>query len=426
MRKIIALLSLAILCCANARAEQETAAGAAADKLLEQLQPFCKEQTWLDLQKPPPISKQIISQSIEAARTYYLNQQKAEGNFTYALDISNGEEFDDDNGVRQAGALWGLACLNRARFNEPTRRAVILGLDAFAKKTRVLPCGQAATVYGEDETISTGMVALYCLAIIDFIVGQERFLPEDLLQRFRMQLDIQLRFLRSMEMPDGSWARVYDVPSGFREPVASAYYDGECLLAYCKAARYLGKSELVPRINDALPKLIQRYTLDCWQAGGNRDLTKGFYQWGCMAFNEYQQAGWEPHAELARHSAIALSWWLLHENQLAARQGNTSYAIEGLVASWHCAQALKDQAAMDSIRRNCDDIMANLISMQYGGPLMKYNPLLSALERVPSKSFGGIAASKDSTIVRIDIVQHQLHAMLMMLDAFYPDAPAKP
>ncbi|MDQ0290373.1 hypothetical protein [Oligosphaera ethanolica] len=418
MRKIIAVLAMAVTLASNADANDQATTSTS---LIEQLRPFCSEQTWLDLQKPPPISKQIVTQSIEAARTYYLNQQKTEGNFTYALDISTGDVFEDDNAVRQAGALWGLACLNRDRFNEPTRRAVILGLDFFAKQTRALPSGEAATVYGEDETISTGMVALYCLSIIDFITGQEKFLPEDVLKRFRLQLDIHLHYLRSMEMADGSWARVYDVPSGYREPVASAYYDGECLLAYCKAARYLGKTELIPRINDALPKLIKRYTLDCWQPGGDRELSKGFYQWGCMACNEYQQAGWEPHADLARHSAIALSWWLLHENQLASRQGNTSYAIEGLIAAWHCAKALNDQSAMTSIRRNCEDIMANLISWQYGGPLMQHNPYLSTLERVPPKAFGGITSSRDSSVVRIDIVQHQVHAMLMMLNAFYQE-----
>ncbi len=418
MRKIIAVLAMAVTLTSNADANDQATTSTS---LSEQLRPFCSEQTWLDLQKPPPISKQIVTQSIEAARTYYLNQQKTEGNFTYALDISTGDVFEDDNAVRQAGALWGLACLNRDRFNEPTRRAVILGLDFFAKKTRALPSGEAATVYGEDETISTGMVALYCLSIIDFITGQEKFLPEDVLKRFRLQLDIHLHYLRSMEMADGSWARVYDVPSGYREPVASAYYDGECLLAYCKAARYLGKTELIPRINEALPKLIKRYTLDCWQPGGDRELSKGFYQWGCMAFNEYQQAGWEPHGDLARHSAIALSWWLLHENQLASRQGNTSYAIEGLVAAWHCAKALNDQSAMTSIRRNCEDIMANLISWQYGGPLMQHNPYLSSLDRVPPKAFGGITSSRDSSVVRIDIVQHQVHAMLMMLNAFYQE-----
>lgn len=389
--------------------------------LLEQLKPYCSEKYWLDAQQPIPITRQIIVQSIEAARAYYLNQQKSTGNFTYALDLSTGDVFEDDNAVRQAGAIWGLVCLNRDRFNEPTRRAVLMGLDFFAKQVRTLPTGEAAAVYGDDDTISTGMIALYCLSIIDFIVGQEKFLPEDVLQRFRLQLDVHLRYLRSMEMPDGSWARVYDVPTGFREPVASPYYDGECLLAYCKAARYLGKTELIPRINAALPKLIERYTIACWQPGGDRELSKGFYQWGCMAFNEYQEAGWEPHADLARHSALALSWWLIYENQLAARQGNTSYAIEGLVATWNCAKAMNDQVAMATIRRTCEDIMGNLVSCQYGGPLMKLNPYLSSLEKVPPKAFGGITTAKNSPIVRIDTVQHQVHAMLMMLKTFYPE-----
>jgi hypothetical protein len=77
------------------------------------------------------ITRDHLITAIEAARVYYLNQQFKEGNFLYAMDLSTGKYYDDDNQVRQAGALWGLSCLNRDRFTENTRRALLAGIDFF-------------------------------------------------------------------------------------------------------------------------------------------------------------------------------------------------------------------------------------------------------------------------------------------------------
>ncbi len=385
------------------------------------LQPYMKMDFWQQEIKTPPLSREILIQSLEAARAYYLNQQKTEGNFKYLLDISDGQTVDDDNQVRQAGAIWGLACLNRDFFNEPTRRALLLGFDFFIQNIKTLPTGETVIVYPGEKNLNSGTVALFCLALTDFLAGQDKYLDQNTKDKYRRILFTHIGFLRTMELDDGSWSRAYELSSGIRKPVPSSYYDGETLLAYCKVARLYNRKDLIRRINFALPRLIHRYTVQTWQPDGDQDLTKGFYQWGSMAFAEYIEAGWEPHAKLAADAALALAWWQIDENQLESKKANVAYAVEGLASAWKIAKMTGRKEAEDRLKPIIDNIMGKLILCQYKGPFMQYNPYLMSLKNVVPEAYGGITAAQNSPLVRIDNVQHQVHATLLTLKYLYPE-----
>lgn len=386
--------------------------------LKSRLEPYCKPEYWQSLNQPVKFDRQHLVTAIEAARVYYLNQQYQSGNFLYAMDLCNGQLFEDDNQVRQAGALWGLSCLNRDRFTENTRRAVLAGIDFFERNQKELPSGEILLSYPGEELIKTGTVALFCLSLIEFLIGQKEFLPVEVYQRYDDLLERHLGFLQSMEMAGGSWAWQCDLHSGYREKVSSPYYDGEAFLAYCKAARYLGREKLLPRIKSALPQLIGKYTVNSWAADGERDQVKGFYQWGCMAFAEIAEAGWDEDG-IAAQAAMALTWWQIYDNQVEAREGNTAYAVEGLIAAWRIAKLQQDEKSMVRIRQVIDNCLGRLMVWQVGGPFLKMNPYLTGLPRVHPKAYGGVTAGLYSNIIRIDNVQHQLHAMLLALKYLY-------
>ena len=410
---LFALFSLHIFAQANTFASIE--------ETTSDLQPYLKMDFWQQEIQTPPLSRGILIQSLEAARAYYLNQQKPEGNFKYLLDLSDGQTADDDNQVRQAGAIWGLACLNRDFFNEPTRRALLMGLDFFIQNVKTLPTGETVIVYPGEKNLNSGTVALFCLALTDFLAGQDKYLDQSTKDKYRRILFTHINFLRTMELDDGSWSRAYELSSGIRKPISSSYYDGETLLAYCKVARLYNRKDLIRRINFALPRLIHRYTVQTWRPDGDQDLTKGFYQWGSMAFAEYIEAGWEPHAKLAADAAMALAWWQIDENQLEAKKANVAYAVEGLAAAWKIAQMTGRKDAEDRLKPVIDNLMGKLILCQYKGPFMQYNPYLMSLKDVVPEAYGGITAAQNSPLVRIDNVQHQVHATLLTLKYLYPE-----
>lgn len=386
--------------------------------LSARLKPYLAPEYWQNLDVVPTISREHLVTAIEAVRVYYLNQQFKDGNFLYAMDLSTGQFFDDDNQVRQAGALWGLSCLNRDRFTENTRRALLSGIDFFERNRKKTPSGEMILAYPGEDVLKTGTVALFCLSLIEFLTGQEQFLPVQVRQRYEDMLDQQLAYLQSMELADGSWAGQYDLPSGYREKVGSPYYDGEALLAYCRAARYLKRDKLLVRVHSALPLLIDKYTVKCWEPGGDSDLTKGFYQWSSMACAEIVEAGWE-NADLAGDAALAMAWWQIYENKLEVRGGNTAYALEGLIAAWRIAKVRGDLQSMERIRPVIERCLGRLMIWQVGGPFQKQNSYLNSLPKVHPKAYGGITSALNSNIIRIDNVQHQLHAMLLALQYLY-------
>ena len=417
MTRFLIILSICISCHLFAQANSF----ASLEETTKELQPYTLMDAWQHEIQTPPLTREILMQSLEAARAYYLNQQKTDGNFKYLLDLSDGKTSDDDNQVRQAGAIWGLSCLNRDFFNEPTRRALLLGFDFFIRNIKTLPTGETVIVYPGEKNLNSGTVALFCLALTDFLAGQDKYLDQNTKDKYRRILFTHLQFLRTMELDDGSWSRAYELSSGIRKPVPSSYYDGEALLAYCKAARLYNRKDLIRRINFALPRLIHRYTVQTWQPDGDQDLTKGFYQWGSMAFAEYVEAGWEPHAKLAADAAMALAWWQIDENQLEAKKANVAYAVEGLAATWRIARMTKREAEEKRLKSVIDNIMGKLILCQYKGPFMQYNPYLMSLKNVVQEAYGGITAAQNSPFVRIDNVQHQVHATLLMLEYLYPE-----
>ena len=384
--------------------------------LPQRLKPYLVPKVW-ETPQPPEINRDTLIQSLNAARKYYLAQQRRDGNFTYALDIATGDTSTDDNQVRQAGALWGLVRLHQAFPTDETRKAIIQSLDFFSKNTRQLDSGETVFCYPGDSTVKTGTIALLVLSILDFL--DEPALDDALKQHYRRLLFSYIAFLRTMEMDNGSWSRGLELAINFRDPDASPYYDGEALLAYTKAAQALQRKDLLFRINDAFPKLIQKYTVDAWRPGGNDELTKGFFQWGAMACDQYVCAKWPQHAELAADAAIALALWQIHANQLESRKGNTAYAIEGIAAAIHVAQLTKRTDIADELAAVARRVIARLTLCQFQGPFHAMNPRFASLKNPVHAAFGGITDTPNTTVVRIDIVQHQVHAILLLLDTLF-------
>ncbi len=388
------------------------------DTLRVQLRELSRQEPWHDPLDDVKLERRLLTDAIEKARIYYLAQQTDLGNFIYAQDAVEDEKSDDDNQVRQAGALWGLACLNRDRPTLPTARAVIKGAQFFIDRSRPLGMGHTGPLYPGTDEIKTGTVALVTLSLVELWRGEEKYLTRMGRGLTSAWASNYLSYLGGMEMDDGSWGRMYRASINEREPVPSPYYDGEALLAYCRAARYMDHSELVPKIEKIAPLLAKKYTVDAWVRDPNSDDTKGFFQWGCMAFLEYVEAGWK-NADMMGDACLALAWWQLHQRDVEAREGNTAYAVEGLVAAYRVAELRQDQTAMATLRTAIEGMLVRQISTQVGGPLEKYNFFLAS-HRTRPECAGGIMQSPYSGRIRIDVVQHQMHAMLLALQYLYP------
>ena len=352
------------------------------------------------------------------------------------MDFTNPDfQEGSDNAVRQAGTLWSICNLNRDRFTEPTRQACLLALDFFMHYTRPLPNSDIKVItYKGNRQVKTGMVALFCLGVIDFITGQEKYMTEQQRQPYLDALEQNLRFLQRQEMAWGGWLKEYvndpdalPLPPG-EEGVSSPYFNGEAMLAYLAAVRYYRSHPELPipeglemRIHEAFPKLLKYYAVECLRPNGDSSETKGFFQWGLMSCALYHDLYPDRNTDIIENAAMTLSWWQIFNHRMDTRNGNTAYAIEGLVAAWHIAHQTGRAVEAAQLCESIETTLARLMTWQVGGPFEQYNDfLMSWKDKMPAEAYGGVTSSAKSGYIRIDNVQHQLHAMLLARQYLWP------
>jgi hypothetical protein len=369
----------------------------------------------------PRLTREVLLQSARQGCAALAANQRPAGNFNYEYNFVARTQSESDNQVRQAGALWGVAFCYAFDHDATTRAALERGLDFFRRHSTRRGDGALIPRYPGKVSVQTGTAALVSLALIDYLRAAID-LPPERRRVLESMLDGYLILLQSLQFNSGAFSsgliRGIDVEIGRGSP----YYDGETLLALIEAAKYLGRRELLPVIQKAAARLAQKYTVEAWRKSRNPDDTKSFYQWGTMAFAEYQDAGW-PHADLYADAALALSWWVINVHGVGTRSFNTGYAYEGLVQAWRIAQKRGDEAAASRLLHTIDAGLYQLTTFQVEGPLIKKNRFLLLHRTSDPLAVGAILNEPNRPTMRLDVTQHQMHAVLLALDSIYQATP---
>ncbi len=374
------------------------------------------------------LNRDILQKSFLLGTDFLLKYQFPEGNFRYQYDWLAKTWKKGDNQVRQTGALWGLALCHRYQPSEKTKAGLLKGFEFWFERTISGPEDTLTVKYKNDKRTSTGTVALLALAIIEYL-RVEKEIPAEFEQKLKTHLKGYLGFLKWMQLPNGQFASKYSVSGKSKNDDSSPYFDGETLLCLVKAARYLGYGELVPVIEKAARGTAETYTIRAWAEDEDSNRTKGFYQWGSMAFVEYYDAKWKDY-ELYGDVTLALGWWMIHTHETLERRLNTSYALEGLISAYRIAQKRADIKAATDLLYVIDRMLYKLTSWQINGPLADKNEFLTETPTQDEWAHGGVMNKakpakrpKRTTTyheLRVDVTQHQMHAVTLALRYVYP------
>ena len=361
------------------------------------------------------LTRDILDTSLELGKRFLLNNQRPEGNFIYAYDFVTREFSRDDSQVRQAGALWGLTLIHQDSPSEETAQAIVRGLRFFDTNSRQTPEGRKYIVYPGDRQGQTGTVALVTLALVDFLRAEAQVSDRT---KYEADLGRYIAFLRSLRMSNGQFYGQYRHENGVPMGSPSPYYDGEALLALTKAAKYAGRAELKPVVLESAETMYVKNVADARRTDRDSPTTKGFYQWGSMAFYELYTAGW-PGVEPYAQRTIDLAYWMIDVHRTLDRTRNTAYAHEGMLSAWELARLTGNQQAMDKIGGVIDAGLYKLTSWQVGGPLQ--NAFLKQYRTDDPRAVGGVLNCKDEPNLRIDVTQHQMHAVILARRYIYRD-----
>ena len=378
------------------------------------------------------MNRALLHRSFALGTRFLIANQLAEGNFNYQYDWLTGAYEEGDNQIRQAGVLWGLGLAQRDYPQDETREALDKGLRFWFERTESGPEGSLLLRYGSDSSTSTGTVALVSLAIIEYLRSDE--VSDGLRGELEEKLSGYLKFLQWMQLETGHFSDKYYLKTGAKREHSSPYYDGETLLCLCKAVRYLGRDELMATVELAAGSMARTYTFDAWRDDPDSSRTKGFYQWGSMAYAEYHGAGWKD-AEVYADVTLALGWWMIHIHHTLKRRRNHAYAIEGLVSAYQIARRRGDGAAIRDLGYVIDRSLYKLTGWQIGGPLQETNDFLMSTPTSDAMALGGVMNSRKAYPgvkrtsgdtqheLRMDVTQHQMHAVMLALQHVYRVQP---
>ena len=368
------------------------------------------------------INADILNTSLDLGSDFLLINQKPAGNFNYEYDFVTKTFASGDNQVRQAGALWGISLIYAYNQDPELRKALDKSLKFFFEYTREGYIeGSNAIFYKDEISCKTGTVALVSLAIIEYLKTEKAGhikLKKSYRQKLESYLHGYIQHLLSIQLPNAHFADSF-ISNGKRKHLSNRhnpYADGEVLLAFVKAAKYLGYEQLKPVFRDSSLLIAKHYTMDQWPRDPDSNLTKGFYQWSSMAFWEYHDAGWED-SEYYGDYVVNMAWWMIYTHRTLQRTRNTAYAYEGIIYAYQIAKSRGFDTASSTLAYTIDKGLSKLTSWQVGGPLE--NRYLRSFAEFPAVAVGGIMNHRKEPLLRIDVTQHQMHAVILALKYSY-------
>jgi UDP-N-acetylmuramoyl-tripeptide--D-alanyl-D-alanine ligase len=359
---------------------------------------------------PAKLTTELLRTSLDLGTQFLLANQKPAGNFQYLFDWKRQQYSEQDGQVRQAGAIWGLTTIHAYQPNEQVEVAIHKALDFMNQRSRLRDDGARFIVYPGVKQGATGTVALVTLAHLDYLQGCE---PGDpVYKKYRPFADDYLKFLLQARRDDGQWHSRYDILSGRPTGDPSPYFDGEALLALVKAAKYHGYDQLRDEVLASARAGYATHVRRALSNDADSAITKGYYQWSSMAFFELATSGWEGTEEFGDH-VIELADWMIDVHRTLERPRNTAYAYEGIIHAYELAKLRGDQPHVekygDVIRRG----LARLLSWQLGSPVA--NAFVRKADNKDIRSHGGVQNHAAEPLLRIDVTQHQMHAVTLAL-----------
>ena len=137
-----------------------------------------------------------------------------------------------------------------------------------------------------------------------------------------------------------------------------------------------------------------------------------------MAFWEYQDGGWEDYDYYGDY-VITMSWWMIYTHNTLLRTRNTAYAYEGIIPAYQIALGRNYKDGQEDLAYTIDAALTKLTSWQVGGPLQSLNRFLSNQKDINPIAIGGVMNHKREPLLRVDVVQHQMHAVILALRYVY-------
>lgn len=138
-----------------------------------------------------------------------------------------------------------------------------------------------------------------------------------------------------------------------------------------------------------------------------------------MAYFELATSGW-PEVDDYGDWLLALADWMIDVHRTLSRSRNTAYAYEGIVPAFRMAELRDDRPHMAKLGCTIERGLAKLTSWQVGSSLA--NEFIREHPTGDALAIGGIQNLRKEAPLRIDVTQHQMHALIFARRYYYTES----
>lgn len=354
------------------------------------------------------ITRPAVERLREALAQWMSANLQPDGRMTYLYWPSRGEESSGNNEVRQWLASVALTRLARACADPALLERTVQNIRFnLGRSYREEPAGHGLIFEGEDK-VKLGALAVACLALVEH-PERARFAREEMALR---------RTIEALWLPHGEF-RTFWLPADRRDQVN--FYPGEALLLWSTLLR----ESREPALEERILKSLRFY-----RAWHRAQRNPAFVPWHTQAYYLLYQVS--PSREI-RDWIFEMNDWLLGVQQWETQAAfpdtmgrfydpdrpfgpphasSTGVYLEGLIDAWRLARETADGARQEQYRRAIVRGLRSITQLTFLDDVDLF------YVSKPARVFGGVRTTVYDNSIRVDNVQHNLMALLKILEHF--------
>ena len=175
-------------------------------------------------------------------------------------------------------------------------------------------------------------------------------------------------------------------------------------------AVYLGREELREQLLQSVEAAHQIYIARVLVDDTGTQATNVYYRWASLTYFALATSGW-PEAQVYGDRLIALSQWMVGSRFRLNNSDHLAYVYQGMVLAYELAVRRGNRDLAQSLGCALESGLDSLTRFQLG--TYRHREFVGDTDQLNPRAIGGVQLSEDSSRLRIDVTQQQVHLAIL-------------
>ncbi len=348
-----------------------------------------------------PQLKGVIQQGVK----WLKNSQEKNGHFRYEYMPFWDRYVNDDNIVRQTGALYvlGEVAIKSDSFDLKRNMERALGYLVDNSADSTFNGYEFRCLLRTAQSCNLGGTSLGLVGVLDLVTKYPN-LEDD----YKPLIEDYKNFIMAMKIPDKGFRGAYHLDKE-QSDSESPFSNGEALLALVRYYLYEPSDDVKKVIDESLEYFIATYS-EKWDPN--------FYLWGMAAIKDYYKLF--PRQEYFDFVKDYTKWRIAGQKDQRKTSHNKCAYIEGVISAYSVLNPSSSLAENESYLEEINFWLkkssklqikkADVLTVNFNEGIPKFSRILK-----PARAVGGFLTDENEPFQRIDFTQHCLSSYLQKL-----------